>query len=539
VIARALQNAIFNSANFSSIATDANGVIQIFNVGAERMLGFTAEEVTSKITPADISDPAELLARANALSCEFGTVIAPGFETLIFKATRGIEDIYELTYIRKDGSRLPAVVSVTALRDAEGVIIGYALIGTDNTARRQIEEERTKLKQRLRDQHFYTRSLIEANIDALMMTDPRGIIADVNKQAETLTGCTRDELIGSTFMNHFTDCQCAHEGIRRVLTEGKVTNYELTARARDGTLTVVSCNATTFHDRDRKLQGVVATARDVTERNGFEHALQRTFDELEQANRMKSEFLATMSHELRTPLNSIIGFSEVLKDGLVGALNPKQIGIVGGIFSNGKHLLSLIDGILDLSSVEAGAMALDLGPVDVSTLLAESVASVRDTAALRRTALTLEVDVDVGVAWVDAGKVQQIMACLLSNALKFTLEGGCVTVGAKGVSFPRQSGPTGAWAGRMVDRRGERPCDAFVEIVVADNGIGISRDELTRLFQPFSQLDRGFGRKFEGMGLGLAMVRLLTELHGGTVAVDSALGEGSRFTVWLPLRTAP
>ena len=147
----ALQNAIFNSANFSSIATDAKGVIQIFNVGAERMLGYAAAEVMNRITPADISDPEEVIARAKALSAELGTPITPGFEALVFKASRGIEDIYELTYIRKDGSRFPAVVSVTALRDDQDTIIGYLLIGTDNTARKQVEVEREQLGQRLRD----------------------------------------------------------------------------------------------------------------------------------------------------------------------------------------------------------------------------------------------------------------------------------------------------------------------------------------------------------------------------------------------------
>jgi len=143
--AGALQKAIFDSANFSSIATDAKGVIQIFNVGAERMLGYTAAEMMNKVTPADISDPQELIARAKSLSQELETEISPGFEALVFKASRGIEDIYELTYIRKDGSRFPALVSVTALRDAQGGIIGYLLIGTDNTARQQVETERARL----------------------------------------------------------------------------------------------------------------------------------------------------------------------------------------------------------------------------------------------------------------------------------------------------------------------------------------------------------------------------------------------------------
>ncbi|MFI3190739.1 MAG: PAS domain S-box protein, partial [Methylococcales bacterium] len=238
--AGALQSAIFNSANFSSIATDAKGVIQIFNVGAERMLGYTAADVMNKITPADISDPLEVIARAKALSVELGTPITTGFEALVFKASRGIEDIYELSYIRKDGSRFPTVVSVTALRDDEDSIIGYLLIGTDNTARKEIEAEQKLLAQRLRDHQFYTRSLFESNIDALMTTDPSGIITDVNKQMEVLTGCTRDELIGAPFKNYFTDPELAEASIKQVLIDKKVTNYELTVRAIDGKETAVS-----------------------------------------------------------------------------------------------------------------------------------------------------------------------------------------------------------------------------------------------------------------------------------------------------------
>ncbi|WP_295433089.1 ATP-binding protein [uncultured Thiodictyon sp.] len=150
----ALQTAILNSANFSSIATDEHGIIQIFNVGAERMLGYAAADVVNRITPADISDPQELQARALALSIELGTPITAGFEAMVFKARRRIEDVYELTYIRKDGSRLPAVVSVTALQDAADAIIGYLLIGTDNTARQQVEAERLRLDAVLKESHL-------------------------------------------------------------------------------------------------------------------------------------------------------------------------------------------------------------------------------------------------------------------------------------------------------------------------------------------------------------------------------------------------
>ncbi|HEY3133516.1 MAG TPA: response regulator [Gemmatimonadaceae bacterium] len=533
--AGALQNAIFNSANFSSIATDAKGVIQIFNVGAERMLGYTAAEVVNRITPADISDSQEIIERARALSIDVGTEITPGFEALVFKASRGIEDIYELTYIRKDKSRFPAVVSVTALRDADDKIIGYLLIGTDNTARQQIEEERMKLDQRLRDQHYYTRSLVESSIDALMTTDPRGIMTDCNKQMEALTGCTRDELIGAPFKNYFTDPARAEAGIKRVLTEGRVTNYELTARARDGTLTVVSYNATTFHDRDRVLQGVFAAARDVTELKLFEQRLQQKNAELEEASRMKSEFLANMSHELRTPLNAIIGFSEVLGDGLIGDLSDQQKKFIGDIFSSGKHLLSLINDILDLSKVEAGKMMLDLEPVQISSLVANSLSIIKEKAQARHITLTLDAPSELGSIRADGRKVKQIVYNLLSNAVKFSKEGGEVTLRAASVPRAQVGKLIGPWIGRGFPLA-NNDFEEFLQISVTDSGIGISPEGQERLFKPFSQIDSSLARKFEGTGLGLAMIKLLAELHGGTLAVESAVGEGSRFTVWLPLR---
>jgi len=534
--AGALQSAIFNSANFSSIATDAQGVIQIFNVGAERMLGYTAAEVMNKITPADISDPQEVIARAEALSIELGTPITPGFEALVFKASRGIEDIYELTYIRKDGSRFAAVVSVTALRDAQDAIIGYLLIGTDNTARKQVEAEQALLDQRLRDQQFYTRSLIESNIDAIMTTDPRGIISDVNQQMEALTGCTRDELIGAPFKNYFTDPEQAEAGIKRVLREGKVTNYELTARARDGKETVVSYNAITFHDRDRKLQGVFAAARDVTERKRFDRTLQEKNIELEHASRMKSEFLATMSHELRTPLNAIIGFSEALKDGFMGKLSDTQNEYIGDIFTSGQHLLSLINDILDLSKVEAGMMALDLEAVDLNSLLSNSLSIVKEKAAAQRIRLELEIGEDLGVPQLDMRKTKQIVYNLLSNAVKFSANGGKVRLRAQRVPRSAVGTLSGDWPVHRFPLA-DNEYEEFLEISVSDSGIGISRADMGKLFQAFSQIDSRLARKFEGTGLGLAMVKQMTELHGGTVALASAEGEGACFAVWLPLRT--
>jgi len=534
--AGALQSAIFNSANFSSIATDAKGVIQIFNVGAERMLGYTAADVMNKITPADISDPQELITRAAALSVELDTPITPGFEALVFKASRGIEDIYELTYIRRDGSRFPAIVSVTALRDAQENIIGYLLIGTDNTARKQVEEARALLDQRLRDQQFYTRSLIESNIDALMTTDPQGIISDVNQQMIQLTGRTRDELIGAPCRNFFTDPIRADAAINRVLTENKVSDYELTVRARNDVETVVSYNAATFHDRERKLQGVFASARDVTERKRFDRTLQEKNIELEHASRMKSEFLATMSHELRTPLNAIIGFSEALKDGLMGRMSESQHEYIGDIFTSGQHLLSLINDILDLSKVEAGMMALELESADLHSLLTNSLSIVREKAAAQRIQLELEMDENMGMAQLDMRKTKQIVYNLLSNAVKFSANSGRVILRARRVPRSAVGMVSDEWPthGFLL---ADSDYDEFIELCVVDSGIGISKENMAKLFQAFTQIDSSLARKFEGTGLGLAMVKQLAELHGGTVALASSEGEGSRFAVWLPLRT--
>lgn len=400
----ALQDAIFNSAYFSSIATDEKGVIQIFNVGAERMLGFTAEDVVNRITPADISDPQELIVRADLLSRELGETISPGFEALIYKASRGIEDIYELTYVRKDGSRFPAMVSVTALRDARQKVIGYLLIGTDNTARKRWE-----------------RTLQEKNV------------------------------------------------------------------------------------------------------------------ELERASQMKSEFLATMSHELRTPLNAIIGFSEALKDGLVGKVSENQHEYISDIFSSGQHLLSLINDILDLSKVEAGMMALELEPVELDSLLSNSLSIVKEKAAAQSIALELDVGDDLGIPLLDMRKTKQIVYNLLSNAVKFSLPGGRVVLAARRVRRSSVGKLPGNWATQRFELA-DNEYDDFLEICVSDTGIGISVADMGKLFQAFSQIDSSLSREFEGTGLGLAMVRQLAELHGGTVAVASTEGEGARFATWLPLR---
>jgi PAS domain S-box-containing protein len=519
-IASTLQRAIFNSANFSSIATDAKGIIQIFNVGAERMLGFTAAEVTNRITPADISDPQEVIARAKLLSMELDTPIEPGFDALVFKASRGIEDIYELTYIRKDGSRFPAVVSVTALRDVHDAIIGYLLIGTDNTLRNRFETEQKRLDQRLRDQQFYTRSLIESNIDALIATDPSGIISDVNKQMEALTGCTRDELIGAPFKNYFTDADRAEAGIKRVLSETKLTNYELTARARDGKETVVSYNATTFYDRDRTLQGVFAAARDITERRILDQALQETNVALqgaklaaERANLAKSDFLSNMSHELRSPLNAILGFAQLMESGTPPPTLAQRQSI-DQILQAGWYLLELINEILDLALIESGKLSLSPEPTSLADVLSDCRGMIAPLALKSGIGLTFPRFTEATFVKADRTRFKQVLINLLTNAIKYNRAGGSVEVICTMSAMQR------------------------TRIAVHDTGDGLSPEKLAQLFQPFNRLGQESGSE-EGTGIGLVVSKRLTELMGGEIGAESTVGKGSVFWIELHATHAP
>jgi len=509
--AGALQRAIFNSANFSSIATDAQGVIQIFNVGAEKMLGYEAADVVNKITPAEISDPQEVIARAKALSVELGTPINPGFEALVFKASRGIEDIYELTYIRKDGSRFPAVVSVTALRDNQNIIIGYLLIGTDNTARKLVETERMLLDQAVRDQQFYTRSLIESNIDALMTTDPRGIITDVNKQMEALTGCTRDELIGAPFKDYFTDPERAEAGIKLVLDESKVTDYELTALSRDGKETVVSYNATTFYDRNRKLRGVFAAARDVTERKRYEHSLQ-------EADRRKNEFLAMLAHELRNPLAPILSALQVIRlktrDDGPGNQQPHD-----DIFQSASvmmerqvaQMVRLVDDLLDVSRISRGKISLRKQRIELASAIYAAIEVIKPQCDKMKQTLTVKLPPNQIFLDADPTRLAQVVGNLLNNASKFTDKGGQI------------------WLTIEQERD-------LVLFRVRDSGIGIAADQLSGIFEMFMQIDTSLERSVSGLGIGLTLVKTLVEMHGGTVEVHSAgISHGSEFLIRLPI----
>jgi PAS domain S-box-containing protein len=505
----ALQNAILNSANFSSIATDEKGVIQLFNVGAERMLGYSAAEVVDQITPAEISDPEEVITRAAKLSLELGTTITPGFEALAFKASRGIEDIYELTYIRKDGSRIPAIVSVTALRDDQARIIGYLLIGTDNSARKHAEE-----KLRWTEESF--RLMVESVSDyAIVMLDPGGRIVSWNTGAQRIKGFHADEIVGRHFSIFYPSEDVAagkpRADLDRSAASGRHEDEAWRIR-KDGTLFWANIVFTAIRDQSGHLRGFAKLTRDLTERNKVETILMDAKAAAEKANLAKSDFLSSMSHELRSPLNAILGFAQLMESDSPPP-TPAQAESIIQILNAGWYLLELINEILDLATIESGKMSMSLEPVSLNELLVECYSMIDPLAQRRRIRMSIprsEVDYCV---YADRTRIKQVLINLLSNAVKYNTPGGSVALAC-----------TATASGR-------------VRISVTDTGSGLPPEKLAQLFQPFNRLGQE-GRGEEGTGIGLVVSKRLVELMEGLIGVESNVGSGSVFWVELP-STAP
>ena len=545
----ALQTAIFDSANFSCIATDANGVIQIFNVGAACMLGYAAVDVMNKLTPADISDPHELIERAKELSADLGIPIAPGFDAMVFKAARGIEDIYELTYIRKDGSRLPAVVSVTALRDAQDLIIGYLLIGTDNTARKQAEVALAKAG-------ALHRAIFNSANFSKIATDANGVIQIFNVGAERMLGYAALDV-----MNRITpaDISDPDELILRAATlsaelgipiapgfealvfkasRGIEDIYELTYIRKDGSRLPAVVSVTALRDAQDLIIGYLLIGSDNTARkllaDELEHhrhhleelvfsrtaELAESRDAAEAASRAKSLFLANMSHELRTPLNGMLGMTDLA---LRRATDPKQIDWLTKGAQASRHLLAIINDILDISRIEADQLVLEDKQFSLSRTLGDAVRILDEQALAKGLRVASDIDPRLpDLMYGDALRLKQIVLNFLGNAIKFSAHG-------------------------QIDVRARASQDdghsLLLRVEVTDQGIGLSAEQQTRLFRVFSQVDESSTRKYGGSGLGLVISRRLARLMGGDVGVASEPSRGSTFWMTARLRrsvaTAP
>ncbi len=509
--AGALQRAIFNSASFSSIATDAKGVIQIFNVGAERMLGYTAAEVVNTITPASLHDSQELTARATALSLEFGTPIAAGFEALVFKAARGIEDIYELTKVRKDGSRFPAIVSVTALRDAQDTIIGYLFIGTDNTIRKQAEEVLLKAEA------LQQRADVERRMSLALDAGQMGTF-ELDLATDTSVRSLRhDQIFGyTTLQPHWgakslpacvvpEDLAAVHQAFDDALRTG-VFNMECRIRWPDASLHWICAQGRVDRDANGVPVTILGVVRETSDAKNAEAELRMARDAAEDANQAKSEFLANMSHEIRTPMNGVIGMTDLVLDTDLTSEQRENLGIVK---SSADALLTVINDILDFSAMEAGKFELD--PIDFAPR--DLVGDTANAVAWRAQQKGLELIVDVGTAVPqtvrgDPGRLRQILVNLLGNAIKFTDRGEVVL---------------------RVTASATTSHDVVLHFAVRDTGVGIPLDRQQRIFEAFTQADGSTTRTYGGTGLGLTISSQLVQLMGGRLSVESEAGQGSTF----------
>jgi len=487
--------AIVDSSDDAIIGKTLDGVITSWNSSAVRIFGYTSAEaigqhITLIIPKERWPEEDDVLARVRA-----GQRV----------------DHFETVRMAKGGQTVAVSTTVSPIRDPSGRIIGASKIARDISGRRQEEITQARLA-----------AIVESSDDAIVSKTLDGVITSWNTAAERMFGYPASEAVGQHITLIIPQERRREEDhvIARIRRGERLSHFETVRRRKDGQLVEVSLTVSPIRDAHGNVVGASKVARDISERRALEQIRRTLFEreqtarvEAEALNRGKDQFLATLSHELRTPLNSIYGWARMLE---AGRLDPEAMKrATQGILRGAKAQVQLIEDLFDVSRVITGKMHLAVRPLVVSEVLEAALDTVRPAALAKGIRLDVTLDPLVSLILGDPDRLQQVVWNLLSNAVKFTPQGGRVQLVLKSAG-------------------------SQIEISVSDTGQGIAPEDLPQLFERFRQLDTGSTRRHGGIGIGLALVRHLVELHGGTVAATSrGVGQGSTFSVTLPVSIAP
>ncbi|MBC8211959.1 MAG: PAS domain S-box protein [Gammaproteobacteria bacterium] len=483
----AIRQAILDSANFSIISTDTVGVIQSFNRHAETLLGYSAEELVNKQSPALLHELDEVVARAAQLSAELETTIEPGFEVFVAKARLGSADENEWTYRCKDGRRFPVLLSVTALKDAQGNITGFLGVASDITERKQAEIA-------LKDSESRIHAIVDTVVDGIITINSAGIVQTMNPAAERIFDYSADLVVGKNvnmlmpapystehdgYLSHYIQTSQA-----RVIGIGR----EVEGRRSDGSTFPMDLAVSEMHIHGQRMfTGIV---RDITERKRMDQ--------------MKKEFISTVSHELRTPLTSIRGALGLVLGGAVGEIPEKAKNMLQMANRNSERLTLLINDILDLEKIESGRMDFNLKLLDLAALTRVALEANNGYALEHGVKLSFTGETSSVMVNADENRLLQVFANFISNAVKFSAKQQTVEI-----ELSKNEG--------------------WVRVSVCDHGLGIPDEFRSRIFQRFAQADSSDTRQKGGSGLGLSISKAIIEHLDGQIGFESTAGKGSTF----------
>ncbi|MBD2200086.1 MULTISPECIES: PAS domain S-box protein [Calothrix] len=516
---------LYNNAPCGYHSLDSEGCLIKVNETELQLLGYNREEMLGQPLVNFFTESSRL-----AFITNYPT----------FKERGWVKDL-EYDMVCKDGSILPVLISATAVKDAHGNYLYNRATLFDISDARQQAAQRKQAQKELEESRTMLRLILDTIPQRVFWKDRNSRFLGCNPGFAQDYQLTPADIIGKTDAElpwaKWADLYRADDAMVMQTKTAKLGYEEPTSNV-NGELIWLRTSKVPLTNSAGEVIGILGSYEDITDRKQAEEQLRQTNEELARATRLKDEFLANMSHELRTPLNAILGMSEGFQEGVFGVLNQRQAKAIATIERSGKHLLELINDILDLSKIESGKMELQLSEVSVSSLCDASMGFIKQMALKKNISLNTTIASNIGYIQADDRRLRQVLINLLTNAVKFTADGGSVTLEVKVVTPDKVISDTRIY---NTSWKSSPPESNFAQVPqlcfsVIDNGIGIAADNISKLFQPFVQLDSSFNRQYSGTGLGLALVQRIASLHGGIVSVGSEVNQGSCFTIHIPYK---